>query len=213
MVTYAFNATQFSPQFGGSSQLPPGKGYVGVISESSQENTKDGQGGFLLLILKVIDGPLTGESQPVRLNLHNKEAKAVDIANRQLSAFCHVLNKPAFQDTAELHNIPFKFDVGVQKNNDKYTEVTALYDINGNEPGKQSAAPQTYAPPAPAYAPPAPVAATGGGWPGAPAPTAAPSPPPPAAAPGGWGQPPGGQAPAAGGWAQGAGGQTKPAWG
>ena len=200
MVAYAFNAALHSPRYGGGGSLPVGE-YVGIIANSSQEMTKDGQGGFIAFELKVIDGPLTGQTHTDRLNLHNKNAQTVEIANNQLSAYSHVVNKIAWQDTVELHNIPFKFKIG-QSKDPKYTEVTSIYDINGNEPGKQSQAPQTYAPPVtaqPAYTPPAAAVqpTAQGGW-GNPAATAA-----PAAAP----------AAAPGGWAQGQGAQAKPSWG
>ena len=204
MVAYAFNAALHSPRYGGGGSLPVGE-YVGVIANSSQEMTKDGQGGFIAFELKVIDGPLAGQTHTDRLNLHNKNAQTVEIANNQLSAYSNVLKTIAWQDTVELHNIPFKFKIG-QSKDPKYTEVTAIYDINGNEPGKQSQAPQTYAPPVTAqlaYTPPADAVQppAQGGWVTAPAvaPAAVVA---PAAAPGGWAQGQGGQ-----------GGQAKPSWG
>jgi hypothetical protein len=145
MPAYNFNAQQHEPQFGGGNkQLPPCKKTKVIATESSQEPTKDGKGGMLVFTLKVVEGPLLGKEQMLRLNLHNISAKAVEIANGQLSALCHVVNVPAFTATEQLHNIPFLIDVDWQKGNEPtqekpeggYTEITALYDVSGNKPGK-----------------------------------------------------------------------------
>lgn len=239
MVAFSFNAQQFTPNYGGGgANLPPGK-YKGVIAHSEGQNAQSGQGGFLALTLTPIEGALTGQKHIDRLNLHHTNPKTVEIANQQLSAYCHVLGKFQFNDTAELHNIPFCFEIGWQKGQEPgtpgggehggYTEVKAIFDANGNPPGKAGAGPAPAAAPAtPPATPPAGVAATGGApaaWGGgAPAPAQSPSPAPaeaaPAAAPGGWGAPAGGApaaAPAAGGgaapWGAPAGGGAAPAGG
>lgn len=161
-VAYSFNAQQFSPQFGGGGGLPvnpdgsPAK-YRVIIAESSQETTKDQQGGYLLLSCKCIEGPFTGVSQDIRLNLHNKSAQAVEIANKQLTAICYTVGHPmGIQvNTGEIHNIPFFIEVRKQRTNPEFTEVSAVFDANGNAP---SAAPQQQQAPQPPQQPPAGVA-------------------------------------------------------
>jgi hypothetical protein len=223
MAAINFNAAQYQPKYGGGGSLPPGK-YKGVITDSAVEPTKKGNSGMLVLEIQVIEGPLSGGKMVDRLNLFHPDAQTVEIANRQLSAYCHVLNVQVVSDTAQLHNIPFCFEVGWQKGNEPtaekpeggYVEIKALADINGNEPGKArgpAAAPAAAPPPPPAAAPPAQVQPAGNGW-GAAAPDPAPAPvapapgnswgaQPPAAAPpaapaasAGWGAAP----PAGGGW-------------
>lgn len=198
MVAMTFNAQQYQPQYGGGgANLPVGK-YKGVIVNSAGEQSQKG-GGYLALSLTPIEGPLAGQVHIDRLNLHHTNPQTVEIANKQLSAYCHVTGKYQFNDTAELHNIPFMFEIGYQKGHEPtaekpqggYTEVKAIFDVNGNEPGKAGAgAPAAAAAPAaapPAAAPPAevaPAAAPAAGW-GAPAPaTTAPAAAPAAAA---WG--------------------------
>lgn len=201
MVAMSFNAQQFTPNYGGGgANLPPGR-YKGVIVNSEGQNNEKGTGGFLALHLTPIEGPLAGQVHIDRLNLHHVNPKTVEIANQQLSAYCHVTGKFQFNDTAELHNIPFLFEIGWQKGQEPgtpgggesggYTEVKALADINGNSPGKAgtgpapvaapagvapaaAAAPAAWGGPAPAAAPAAAPAPAAAGW-GAPAPAAAPA--------------------------------------
>ena len=145
MVAYNFAAQQFSPEYGSShKQMMPCKKVKVVIADSATEPTKDGRGGMLVFTLRCIEGPLNGQEQIDRLNLHNVNSTAVEIANKQLSAYCHVLGVYNIADTQQLHNIPFMIDVDWQKGNAPsqekpeggYTEVKAIYDANGNPPGK-----------------------------------------------------------------------------
>lgn len=140
MVAYSFASNQHDPSYGSSGGLPAGKFKV-VIASTKGVPTKNGDGQYLALELKVIEGPQTGGTQTDRLNLFNSNPDTVRIANGQLSAYCHVTGKFQFQDTDELCNIPFWVEIGPQKNGE-YTEVKKLYDINGNEPGKAGAGQQ-----------------------------------------------------------------------
>jgi len=208
MVAYSFSAQQFEPKYSGGGGLPVGK-YKGRIVDTRTEANSKGDGGFLALDLTPIEGPLIGVIQVDRLNLHHTNPKVVEIANKQLSAYCHVTNQFVIQDTAQLHNIPFMFEIGPQKNNPEYTQVIGIWDINGNEPGKgggqaaQQAPAQPFAPPAAQQAQPPPQQ-----WGGTP-PQAQAQPPqqqwgaPPAQQQ----APPAQQAPTVQGW----GGQTQPA--
>lgn len=180
MVALAFNAQLHQPQYGGGGGgLPPGK-YKGVIVNSSKEDVvKNGQvvGGYLALDLTPIDGPLKDQKHTDRLNLMHTNPTTVEIANKQLSAYCHVTGVFQFEDTAQLHGKPFLFEIGYQKGqeptqekpNGGYTEVKEIRDLAGNLPGKAPAGGGGQAGPAPS-APEQPaggVQAQGGGWGGA----------------------------------------------
>jgi len=135
-----FDARAFDPTQGVGS-LPIGK--HPVIAESSEVRpTSNNDGGYLQFNLKIIDGPNAGATGAYRLNLYNASQKAVEIAHRQMSALCHVTGVYNVQDSAQLHNIPFMIEVGAQKGEDAvakgYTEIKRVFDIHGNEPGKQA---------------------------------------------------------------------------
>ena len=197
-----FNAQQFDPTQS-AGQLPVGKHPVKIIDSEVKANSTN-TGGYLQLTLQIIDGPQTGATGAYRLNIYNQSQQAVDIAHRQLSAICHVLGVFNIQDSAQLHNIPFMIEVGLQKGDDKYTEVKKVFDIHGNEPGKtgqpsQNAAPangfaQQNQPPVHQQQPPQNKPSGAPAWGDKPAQNAAPQ-----GQNGGWGGAQGGSAPWAGG--------------
>lgn len=130
-----FNPNNYNPEQS-AGQLPLGKHPV-VIESSEVKANKANDGGYLQFNLKIIDGPNAGITGPYRLNLYHADQTTCEIANRQLSAVCHVVN--VFGDltsTDPLHNIPFIVEVVPQKNKPEYTQVSKVFDINGNEPGK-----------------------------------------------------------------------------
>jgi hypothetical protein len=155
-----FDANQVEP----TSFAPPpvlGEYHVRII-ESEPKTTKDNSGGYLNVILEILDpGPYQGRKIPYNLNIFNANQQTVEIAYRQLSALCHVTHVFNVQDTQQLHGIPFIASIGPQSGNPQYSNVFYVKDINGNLPGKagQPAAPQQPAPTTqPAWAPQAPQA-------------------------------------------------------
>lgn len=140
MVAYAFNSQGIDPRYGGSGGLPAGKHPV-TITKTEAKPTKDNTGGFIEFTLTAFDGPAKGGSMADRLNVHNTSQEAVRIANQQLAAYCAVTGVFHFQDTNELCGKPFVIEVAPQKNDPRYMEIVALFDMNGNEPGKAGSGP------------------------------------------------------------------------
>jgi hypothetical protein len=99
-----FDASQVQP--GGSYEVVPAGEYRAILVDSVMENTKSGSGQFLKLTLQIIDGPHAGVTLFDRLNLVNANPKAVEIAQRTLSAICHAVGVLQVQDSAQLHNRP-----------------------------------------------------------------------------------------------------------
>lgn len=136
-----FNARMYDPMQGGSS-LPIGKHPVIVKSSEVKANSSN-TGGYLQLNLEIIDGPAKGAEGPYRLNLYHSSAQTVEIANRQLSTICHAIGVFDVSKSEDLHNIPFIVEVAYQKghapgepDSKGYTEVKAVFDINGGAPSK-----------------------------------------------------------------------------
>lgn len=137
----AFDARQYDPSQL-ASQLPVGDHLV-VAYQSEIKPTKDSGGGYLQYDLRIVEGPNAGATGPKRFNLYNGSQKAVEIAHRELSAMAHACGVFQITDSAQLHDIPFRVRVELQKgeagSKNGYTEVTRIFDRNGNEPGGQQA--------------------------------------------------------------------------
>lgn len=137
MAAFAFNTQGITPKFGGGGGLPVGKHPV-VIYNTKLEATNSGTGGKMVLQLEVIDGPAKGAKGDENLTLQHSNPTVVRISSEQLTAICHVVGLPnGFQNTEELHGKPFVVEVAPQKDKPEYTEVIAVFDMNGNEPGQQ----------------------------------------------------------------------------
>lgn len=99
-----FDATQVAPQED-FAPLPTGE-YVAQIVDSDLKPTKNGNGHYLELTLQVTEGEGKGRKVWARLNLDNPNPKAVEIAQRELSAICHAVGKMQVRDSQELHYKP-----------------------------------------------------------------------------------------------------------
>ena len=142
-----FDATQFDPQ-GVGNQLPvsDSKGPVVMIKDSTIKPTKNQDCGMVVLTLTIQEGPHAGESGDYRLNLFHTNPQTVEIAQRQLSALCHVTGVLRLDATEQLHGIPFRAIVGKQKptkneqtgqmEESNFTEVKGVLDVHGNDARK-----------------------------------------------------------------------------
>ena len=100
----SFNATEVAPQQD-IGAIPAGE-YLAHITDSDLKPTKNGNGHYAELVYEVLQGEFKGRKVSLRLNLDNPNAKAVEIAQRQLSAICHAVNVMNVTDTQQLHYKP-----------------------------------------------------------------------------------------------------------
>ena len=121
-----FDASQVDPQQ--SFDPIPAAWYKTMIVASEMKPTKDQQGAYLQLQLKVIDGEYTNRVVFARLNVQNRSQVAQEIAYKQLSAICHAVNVIQVQDSQQLHGIPFETKVSVSPASDGYD---ASNDVKG----------------------------------------------------------------------------------
>lgn len=98
--------------------LPEGE-YLVMVADSEMKPTNAKDGEYLNLTLEVLDGPYKGRIIFDRLNLVNKNPKAVEIAQRQLSQICHAVGVLRVADSTELHNRPMVAKVGIEVGNPK----------------------------------------------------------------------------------------------
>lgn len=132
MAQLNFDARQVDPQQ--SFEPIPAGWYNMMIVESEMKPTSNGQGAYLQLSLKVVDGQYAGRQVFDRLNLQNQNPVAAEIAYRRLSAYCHATGVIQVQDSQQLHGIPFKARVSVRTDStgqyEPSNEVKAVKHIN-----------------------------------------------------------------------------------
>lgn len=137
--TGTFDASQFAPKQAGTTH-PVGNKFPSTITNTSIEPIKSGEGGMFIVEHTTPAGVIV-----MRYNLwHNTSPQTVQIAQGQLSALCHatgVFKLDWENDGAALRNARCKIDVVDQidkKTNlpNGYTQISKVYDANGNEPGK-----------------------------------------------------------------------------
>ena len=128
-----FDARNVNPVTNG---LPLGEYDLQLIEgEIKQSETNDGS-WYLRLTAVVLSGQYQGQKISENLNLGNRgqnAATVIDLAQKKLSAYCHVtgrftVNSP---NASELFGVPFKAKCGPQKNDDRYSEIKELKDASG----------------------------------------------------------------------------------
>lgn len=156
-----FDATNIdtSSQF---DAIPAGD-YEAMVTGSAMKSTRDGTGQYLELTVEIQSGQFQGRRLWDRLNLQNRNPKAVEIAQKQLAQLCHAINVLQVQSPEQLHHRPFIVKVTAKKD----PERGMTNEIKGY---KARAAMQQQAPAfqalraaAPAVAPAAPAGMAQGG--------------------------------------------------
>lgn len=110
----------------------PAGWYNGRIDASEMKPTKDGQGQYLELRIRIIDGQHANRVIFDRLNLKNKNPIAEELAAKTLSQICHAIGVLQVQQSEQLHNIPFKFRVKIDSREgyDPSNAITGYDGIN-----------------------------------------------------------------------------------
>lgn len=156
-----FDASQVQP--GGGFEVIPAGEYRAMIVDSAMEQAKTG-GQFLKVSVQIIDGPHSGVVLFDRLNLINSNPKAVEIAQRTLSAICHAVGVMQVQDSAQLHNRPLVIRVAYKEGGEPdgkggvygpSNEIKQYKAVSQSFPQQQAPAQPAFQQQAPAYQAPA----------------------------------------------------------
>lgn len=92
----------------------PAGDYESMVTASEMKSTKDGTGQYLELTVEIQSGQFQGRRLFDRLNLSNRNPKAVEIAQKQLAQLCHATGVLQVQDSQQLHNRPMVMKVAVR---------------------------------------------------------------------------------------------------
>jgi len=108
-----FDATSVAPSED-FSPIPVGE-YLAHIVDSDVKPTKNNTGHYAELVFEVTAGEFKGRRVWTRLNLDNPNPKAVEIAQRELSAICHAVGVLQVTDTQQLHYKPLVIRVDIEE--------------------------------------------------------------------------------------------------
>ena len=109
--------------------IPEGS-YVAVIEDSEERQTRAGNGSYLKLTWRIIDGPYQGRKVWENLNLDNPNEKAVEIAQRSLAEICVACRlQDVPEDSEVLHNKPMKIKITIREASNGYA---ASNDVRGH---------------------------------------------------------------------------------
>lgn len=99
---YSFNARNVEPSKA-RENLPKGW-YRCMVVGTDMKPTKKGNGSYIEITWKVLDGTFENRQVWTRLNVKNENAQAVEIAEKDLSAICHATGVLEFRRHEELRN-------------------------------------------------------------------------------------------------------------
>ncbi len=92
---------------------------VGKIVKSEKKNcsekSKDPSGWYISLQFKVVGGEHKDRVFFTNLNLKNKNAQAVEIAQKELATICDACGVLQPEDSQDLHGIQMKLTIGIEK--------------------------------------------------------------------------------------------------
>lgn len=158
---FAFDATQFAPEMG-AAVLPAGT-YDVIIQSAELKPSKNGEATNLVLRYGVMSGQFQGSPLFQYLSIFNNNATAVEIAQKTLSAICHVTGRyqlgPHNGGINALVGAYLKVQVSVEKTErGENNRITQVFDTAGNIPKRANMVAGNAPPPPPNYAPAAPQA-------------------------------------------------------
>lgn len=123
-----FNAEEVEPRT--AFDVLPAGWYTAIITESEWKETKNGNGRYIYLTIEIAEGEFTNRKVWDRLNLQNENVKAVEIAERTLSAICRSVGVLRPRNTEELHFKKLDVKLAVTEyNGDKRNEVKGYREV------------------------------------------------------------------------------------
>lgn len=100
----------------GSFDALPAGDYVAAISASEVKESKaNASNRYLSLKFQVMEGEFSGRTFFTNINLWHSGAQTVEIAQRELNSICHAVGKLRVNDSSELHGVPMRVKLTVEK--------------------------------------------------------------------------------------------------
>lgn len=154
-----FNAADLPVGNTGSFEPLPAGDYQAAVESADVNTTKDGQGQYIKLKLKVSGPTHSGRTLFANLNIRNKSAKAEEIGRQQLGDIMRAIGLATLTDTDQLIGGQMTVKLSVKPADGQYdagNEVKAYKALSGSVPPAPAfaSAPAPSAPAAAGSAPP-----------------------------------------------------------
>jgi len=133
-----FNAATVEPTV--DFQPIPAGNYKAIISSSSVDQAKSGNGTNLVLEFKIIDGEHKNRTIRTWLCVQHPSQQTQEIAQRQFSAVCHAVGQIQVTSTEQLHSKPLLIRVSLEPDNRE--EGRMQNRIKGYMPLQKAATPE-----------------------------------------------------------------------
>lgn len=136
-MSWNFDARAVEPSTG--FEIWPDGWFPVVITGAEEKPNESGDGMSWHLAIRGLDGPVKDKKHTIRINHKHSNQQTMDIAQKTMSAICHVTNVLAFQHPGQLANVPFMVKSGTRKgkgeNADKsYQDWSDFKNMAGESP-------------------------------------------------------------------------------
>lgn len=116
------------------STLPLGDVVFAMVKSDRKQAKSNPRNEYVSCEFEIMEGQFQGRRLWTNLNLWNDNAQAVEIANRELNSIMHACGKLRVRSTEELHGIPMRGTVGIDKKDATRNVIKGYAPLNGGAP-------------------------------------------------------------------------------
>jgi len=114
MATIDFDVSSYEAPKSNFDPLPHGE-YLAIVTENQMKATKSGTGEYLELVIQIVDGEFSGRKIWERLNIHNANEVAENIARAALKSLSLACGIEPLTDTDMLNDTPFTIVLDIDR--------------------------------------------------------------------------------------------------
>jgi hypothetical protein len=141
---FDFSAVDTTDNF----ELLPAGDYIVEVVDSAIKQTRAGDGEYISLQLRVVDGQYENRRVYTNINTVSPKADTQAIGEKLLAQLCSAVGLPhALEDTADLHSIPVRATLKIEREKNGYPARNNVraFKSAANAPAPVAAAPSVAA--------------------------------------------------------------------
>lgn len=113
------------------STLPPGEVVFAMVKSDRTQAKSNPRNEYVACEFEIMEGQFQGRRLSTNLNLWNDNSQAVEIAQRELNSIMHACGKLRVRSTDELHGIPMRGTVGIDRKDATRNVIKGYAPLNG----------------------------------------------------------------------------------